>query len=253
MRVASTGHVDWSRWGGQDPAGAGSRSTDWRTNSPMGFGFSNWRRSAIPLRFPMRWPRSLGITQQPGMTMSRVGGGRSRGRVRLADLRQLRARSRRCGRSGRRHPAVSATVRILATSREGLGVTDEQLWPLRSLERTRRPSCSPTEHRMRVARGVRSAVEEVCRRLDGIPLAIELAASRMESMTGDRSPRSSRSSVQTAGRLPSGLGTPSDTASGRRMVLRSSRRIGKGIAGTVFRIRRRIRCSKRQRHSRIRR
>ena len=90
--------------------------------------------------------------------------------------------------------AHSATVKILATSREGLGVADEQLWPVPSLdvgagidsaavnlfvERAR--SVAP---RFSLARADEAAaVVEICRRLDGIPLAIELAASRMASMT----------------------------------------------------------------------
>jgi predicted ATPase len=84
--------------------------------------------------------------------------------------------------------AASATVRILATSREGLGVADEQLWPVRSLD------VSSAAHLFVVrARNVApdfsadetNAVVEICRRLDGIPLAIELAASRISSMTAD--------------------------------------------------------------------
>ena len=77
----------------------------------------------------------LGITQQPGKTRERVGGRRVGGQGPAAGVRQLRARSstprpiwsRRSSRS-------SATVKILATSREGLGVADEQLWPVPSLD-----------------------------------------------------------------------------------------------------------------------
>jgi predicted ATPase len=89
--------------------------------------------------------------------------------------------------------AHSATVRVLATSREGLGVADEQLWPVPSLKVEagtdstavalfieRAHSVSP---RFAMVGAEESAVVEVCRRLDGIPLAIELAASRMASMT----------------------------------------------------------------------
>lgn len=83
--------------------------------------------------------------------------------------------------------ATSTTVRILATSREGLGAADEQLWPVSSLdleaavtlfvERAHgvSPRFSPTK--------AADVVAEICRRLDGIPLAIELAASRMGSMS----------------------------------------------------------------------
>jgi predicted ATPase len=125
----------------------------------------------------------LGITQQPGMTMSESIAGALEGRVRLlvfdncehvvdaaADLIDLIL-------------AGSATVKILSTSREGLGLADERLWRVPSLEVV----AAVQLFRERAARDLSAdesaAVEEVCRRLDGIPLAIELAASRMESMT----------------------------------------------------------------------
>ena len=86
--------------------------------------------------------------------------------------------------------AQSSTVRIVATSREGLGIGDEQLWPVPSLD----IGSAAVELFVERARNVAprfaiadadeaAAVVEICRRLDGIPLAIELAASRMASMT----------------------------------------------------------------------
>ena len=93
-------------------------------------------------------------------------------------------------------PAGSATVRILATSREGLGVPDEQLWLVPSLDVAERIDSAAVNLFVDRARSVASgfsvadadeadAVVEICRRLDGIPLAIELAASRMASMTAN--------------------------------------------------------------------
>ena len=85
-------------------------------------------------------------------------------------------------------------MRILATSREGLGVADEQLWLVPSLEVRAGIDSAAVALFVERARSVASrfsvatadeaaAVVEICRRLDGIPLAIELAASRMASMT----------------------------------------------------------------------
>jgi predicted ATPase/class 3 adenylate cyclase len=90
-------------------------------------------------------------------------------------------------------------VRILATSREGLAVDGEQVWPLRSL---RTPSAASVDEvaasaaaRLFVERaqaaapgfvvdeGNAAAVVEICKRLDGIPLAIELAAARVAAMS----------------------------------------------------------------------
>ena len=90
--------------------------------------------------------------------------------------------------------AHSATVRVLATSREGLGVADEQLWLVPSLEVRAGIDSAAVTLFVERARSVAprfsvatadeaAAVVEICRRLDGIPLAIELAASRMASMT----------------------------------------------------------------------
>ncbi len=90
-------------------------------------------------------------------------------------------------------------VRILVTSREGLGVAGERVWPLRSLsipESGAAPDVTLQSAAVQLfvdrARAVRSgfvldagntvAVADVCRRLDGIPLAIELAAARVVAM-----------------------------------------------------------------------
>ena len=93
-------------------------------------------------------------------------------------------------------------LRILATSREALGVTGERMYPVRSLtlpadtripperladefeavglfcERAR--AADPT---FLISAGNAAAVVEICRRLDGIPLAIELAAARVRALT----------------------------------------------------------------------
>jgi predicted ATPase/class 3 adenylate cyclase len=85
-------------------------------------------------------------------------------------------------------------VRILATSREGLSVAGEQVSPLRSLplpDQTALLDSDATRLFVERAFAVRpefapeaneQAVAEICRRLDGVPLAIELAAARVAVM-----------------------------------------------------------------------
>ena len=73
-------------------------------------------------------------------------------------------------------------MRILTTSREGLGLPEERLWRVSSLEVVAAVELF-AERAESLSADESAAVEEVCRRLDGIPLAIELAASRMGSMT----------------------------------------------------------------------
>jgi predicted ATPase len=88
--------------------------------------------------------------------------------------------------------AHTTTVRVIATSREGLRVAAEQLWPVPSLDVTGFGSAAVAlfvERAQAVNPGLvlddsdSSAVIETCRRLDGIALAIELAAARMVSMS----------------------------------------------------------------------
>jgi predicted ATPase/DNA-binding SARP family transcriptional activator len=92
--------------------------------------------------------------------------------------------------------AGAPAVRILATSRERLAVEGEHLCPVPPLPR---PSGGEDEPAVRLfvdrARAVQPAwrpagadvaqISEVCRRLDGLPLAIELAAARLHTLTLD--------------------------------------------------------------------
>ena len=100
---------------------------------------------------------------------------------------------------------VCPQLTLLATSREALGIGGEQLWRVPSctlpapmarltLERTRasdavrlfvqrarvrQPDFALTEHNM-------ALVTLICRRLDGMPLAIELAAARLAALALDQ-------------------------------------------------------------------
>ena len=93
--------------------------------------------------------------------------------------------------------AISARapeVRVIATSREGLGIPAERVVPIAPL--TTDADGDAVELFVTRARAARSdftldaastpTVVELCRRLDGIPLAIELAAARTRSMAPAR-------------------------------------------------------------------
>jgi predicted ATPase/DNA-binding SARP family transcriptional activator len=91
-------------------------------------------------------------------------------------------------------------LRILATSRESLGITGETLWPVEPLalppvgagasQAASYPAVRMLADRAAAARpgfavgdGTVADVVRICRALDGLPLAIELAAARLRTMT----------------------------------------------------------------------
>ncbi len=91
------------------------------------------------------------------------------------------------------------TVSVLATSREPLATVAERVWPVRplgvagadgSIEDVRRSPAvalfveraQAADPEFRLDESSTRAVAEICRRLDGIPLAIELAAARTRSL-----------------------------------------------------------------------
>ena len=82
-------------------------------------------------------------------------------------------------------------LRVLATSREGLGIAGETVWRVPSM-------ATPEARRLFADRAVAvqpafvvtdenaATVADICRRLDGIPLAIELAAARLNVLSVDQ-------------------------------------------------------------------
>ena len=81
------------------------------------------------------------------------------------------------------------TVTVLATSREPLGVAGERVWAVPSLPAATggvRLFCDRAEAAdasFSPSEGDLAVIAEICERLDGIPLAIELAAARVRFMT----------------------------------------------------------------------
>jgi predicted ATPase len=123
-------------------------------------------------------------------------------------------------------------VRILATSREPLRVRSEHVHRLASLETGPRDSLTASEARFypamnlfvtrvheRTKYGFTDAdallVAEICRRLDGIPLAIELAAARIGPLTPARL-------LQMLGEHSRDLGYGSPRAPLRQQTLRAA-------------------------------
>jgi predicted ATPase/class 3 adenylate cyclase len=128
----------------------------------------------------------LGTTQQPGMSLADSIASALEGRSRLLVFDNCEHLLDAAADMIEAILAHSATVKMLATSREGLRVSDEQLWPVPALDVDSSAATLFIERASNVAPAISfadDAVVEICRQLDGIPLAIELAASRMQSMT----------------------------------------------------------------------
>ena len=155
---------------------------------PDGVWFFELGAVSDPAAVPDAVAAVLGITHQPAKTVTESVAAELEGRVWLLVLDNCEHILDAAADLVETILAHSATVRIVATSREGVGVADEQLWPVPSLDDSaaaalfveRAHSVSP---RFSMTEDDEIAVREICRRLDGIPLAIELAASRMASMT----------------------------------------------------------------------
>jgi predicted ATPase len=136
----------------------------------------------------------LGITQQPGKNVSESVAAALEGRIRLLVFDNCEHVLDAAAGLVEAILAASPTVTILATSREGLRLADEQLWPVPSLDVGAGIDSAAVSLFIERAQAVSpgfsvanadeaAAVVEISGRLDGIPLAIELAASRMASMT----------------------------------------------------------------------
>src|SRR5271166_5394017 len=161
---------------------------------PDGVWFFELAAVTDPAAIPDAVAAVMGITQQPGKTVTESVASALEGRVRLLVIDNCEHVLDAAADLIEAILAHSATVTILATSREGLGVSEKRLWRVPSLDVNSGTESAAVNLFVDRAQSVVSdfslaqpgeadAVVEICQRLDGIPLAIELAASRMASMT----------------------------------------------------------------------
>lgn len=161
---------------------------------PDGVWFFELATVTDPAAVPDAVAAVLGVTQQAGKTVAESVAVALEGRLRLLVFDNCEHLRDAAADLVEAILARSASVRILATSRERLEVADEQVHSVSSLDVAAGIDSSAAILFVQRAQQVSSyfaakgaddeaAIVEICRRLDGIPLAIELAASRMTSMT----------------------------------------------------------------------
>ena len=137
---------------------------------------------------------ALGITVQAGMTVTASVAQALAGRRLLVVLDNCEHVLDAAADVVEAVMARTNTVKVVATSREGLRVGGEFLWPVPSLDVRAGAGSAAVGLFAERARAVKpgfgldndtdaTAVTEICTRLDGIALAIELAAARMVSMS----------------------------------------------------------------------
>jgi predicted ATPase/DNA-binding winged helix-turn-helix (wHTH) protein len=135
---------------------------------------------------------ALGIALQPGKTIGQSIVQSLAGRRMLLVLDNCEHLIEAAANLARDILANCPDVGVLATSREALVIGGEQSWPVPPLGTSAGVASSAVELFVERACAVvpgfgldheAAAVSDICRRLDGIPLAIELAAARIRTMT----------------------------------------------------------------------
>jgi len=152
-----------------------------------------------PSLVPKAVASALGVPEQPGRGLTETLADSLRGKSVLVILDNCEHLVAACAHLTTALLRACPNLRVLATSREALGVTGETTWRVPSLS-VPDPQRLPSLDRFREYEAVRlfidravasepqfavtssnaPAVAQVCYRLDGIPLALELAAARIK-------------------------------------------------------------------------
>ena len=143
---------------------------------------------------------ALGASEQPGRSATEALVGVLRDRRALLVLDNCEHLVEECAALADTLLRACPGLRILATSREALGVAGETAWLVPPLSLPTSPSASGASEAVQLfverARSVvpdfalgdagLAAVAQICRRLDGLPLALELAAARLRALPLER-------------------------------------------------------------------
>jgi len=155
-----------------------------------------------PALTPQQVASSLGISEQPGRTLPDTLTDALKSRKILLALDNCEHLIHACAQLVETLLRSCAELRILATSREAFNIPGETIWPVPSLDVPDAYHLPPFEGLVQYesvhlfverAESVQPAflltqenaltVTQICRRLDGIPLAIELAAARVKILS----------------------------------------------------------------------
>jgi non-specific serine/threonine protein kinase len=150
---------------------------------------------------------ALGLREQVSRPLEQIVSEHVRARQMLLLLDNCEHLLRACESVVERLLGIAPHLRVMATSREPLGIAGEVIWPVPplSLETQREPADAGVAHfslakqseavRLFVERATESlptftwtdknakVISEICARLEGIPLALELAAARVRVLT----------------------------------------------------------------------
>jgi non-specific serine/threonine protein kinase len=170
------------------------------------YGDGVWLVELAPVADPERVPQSLasvlGVKEEPGRPVIEALVRYVRDRQMLVVLDNCEHVLDACAQLAKGLLQTGPNVRILASSREPLHVPGEAVYPLPALSVPGERESASTLAKFDAVRlfidratavqpafkmnGNAVAVARICRRLDGIPLAIELAAARVASLPVDQ-------------------------------------------------------------------
>ncbi|OSZ60019.1 regulator [Streptomyces pharetrae CZA14] len=175
VTVTGTGGVGKSRLAARAAAGAAARDGVWRVE-------------LAPVRDPEfvdhALVEALGLTDHTARPPREMLLGHLAGRELLLVLDGFEHLVEACAHLVVELLRGAPGLRVLAVGRRPLGVTGERLFPLAPLDADEAALLfADRAARQGVAPGDERTVRELCTRLDGIPLAIELAAGRLRALT----------------------------------------------------------------------
>jgi predicted ATPase/DNA-binding SARP family transcriptional activator len=197
------------------PGGCGKTSLAIALAEAMAGSYADglWFVDLAPLSSPDQVPAAVcdafGVRQLPGQTLIQTAAeyaGHQKALVVLDNCEHVLEASRAVVEATLR---AGPTVKVLATSREHFGIPGEVIWQVPPLTGSdavrlfaeRAESALPS---FRLGAHSQSVINGVCCRLDGIPLAIELAAARVSALSPRQIAARLDDALRFLGRQPPG-------------------------------------------------